>query len=199
MTFIRNFFFGLLYLSAANAVESPNEILRSYQIKVTTPFEILNQSLQKSGERKIQTLDLRGGAAELIMTIIGPLDKTQFDNYAKLETVAFQHLYESSITPYPDKITHDSLCAKIFHPKKINETVMNQKAGVWFAKASGRKSFGVCNEQEAAYDGALTIIHLPNGYGVKITAFKKSTLAKVVKTDFFKKALSGFSFISEVP
>jgi hypothetical protein len=159
-----------LLLGTANA----DEALSAYQIQTPADFKVVRQSEQKAGERKILNVELRGEGADVTMVLVGPLDQKQFENYSKLEIVAFEHLYESAITPYPDKISHDTSCPKEFHPRKNVEEVFGKKADVYSAKANSRKIFGVCTQAEAAFDGAISIVHLASGYAVKISAFVKS-------------------------
>ena len=166
-------FLYALLMTVANAF-SAAEPLIAYQIQVPPSFKIVQQSEQKSGERKILNVELRGEDGDVSLVLVGPLDQKQFENYLKLETVAFQHLYESAITPYPDKISHDTSCPKEFHPRKSVQEVFGKRSDVYSAKANSRKIFGVCTQAEAAFDGALSITHLGNGYAVRISAFVKA-------------------------
>jgi hypothetical protein len=166
-----------------------DEALSAYRIEVPAAFKIVHQSEQKAGQRKILNVELRGEGGDVNMVIVGPLDQKQFENYSKLETVAFEHLYESAITPYPDKISHNTSCPKEFHPRKSVEVVFGKKADVYSAKANSRKIFGVCTNAEVAFDGAISIVHLASGYAVKISAFVKSGSAAKIISRF--KASSG--------
>jgi hypothetical protein len=174
----------IFFIALLMAVAGADEALCAFQIQAPTDFKIIQQSEQKAGERKILNVELRGDGADVNMVIVGPLDQKQFENYSKLEIVAFEHLYESAITPYPDKISHETSCPKEFHPRKSVEEVFGKKADVYSAKANSRKIFGVCTKAEAAFDGAISIVHLTSGYAVKISAFVRSGFAAKIISRF---------------
>lgn len=190
----KNALVAFAFFSLAAAGEDLARVLEPFGISSpSSHFKILNQSLQKSGDRQIQTLRLQGMDSEASLVITGPLTAEQFANYLRIETVSFQRLYTSAITPYPDKISDRTSCPKNLRPQESNERFLSQKVTVWFAKASARKAFGVCSRSEAVYDGALALVHLKSGYAVKLMVFTKAASTNPVNRAHFKKLAAAFS------
>ncbi len=132
---------------------------------------------------------MTNAAGEIELTLTGPLEKNSYANYLKMESIAFKHLFQPALTPYPGKISNETKCAKEFLPKEEFLQMFGQKVHVSFVKAGARKTFGVCAKADAVYEAAVGLLHLGNGYALKFAAFVKPPAG----ANELKKILAAFT------
>lgn len=132
---------------------------------------------------------MSSAAGEIEFTLTGPLEKNSYANYLKMESIAFKHLFQPALTPYPGKISSETACAKEFLPREEFLQLLGQKVHVSFVKAGARKTFGVCAKADAVYEAAVGLLHLANGYALKFAAFVKPPAGQAQ----LKKLLTSFS------
>ena len=156
-------------------------------------LELLNHRRQQEGARSLEVFDLKKDNLELRFEISGPFSERDARKLIQSSESAFLRLFQPTLTPYPGQISEKIHCPDDFKPKKIDLMGLCQKkAYAFLAKASARKTLGVCKQDQIAFDSLWTNFILPSGHIVKIVGFRP--VDKLSK-DRFVQALGALTCI----
>lgn len=174
-----------------------NDELGKYGLRFANDgaWSVKKNSEKKAGDKKVRSLHLQSGDTILEITFLHPLTAYQAEGESKTEYESVLSAYKTALTPYAGKVSAKLSCDKEFLPKDIRSEFAGQRSRVLLGYATERKTFGVCNLDEAKMEFAFTTLLLPGDAMVKVTAFKKKK--GPMDMDYWKKLLAEFKLVKK--
>lgn len=143
-----------------------------------------------SGSPQLHDLEIQNPDFTIELRILQGLTTYQTEQEAKTEYASILSAYKTALTPYAGAVSRKLSCAPEFLPKDLRSEFAGQRARVLFGFASERKTFGVCNADEAKMEFAFLTAQLPENRFVKLTGFRKKTAKRDLEA--WKQMLAGF-------
>ncbi len=179
--------FGLLFLLQSillNAAPLSNSVLAPYGMRLSKAedWNVESQVQQEEGRQRIQIINLKNSQQKSVieMTLIGPMDQSQYNESSRMEKLSVENLYHPMATPYPGTISKKSTCPKELLNLKQKISFLGDKTEGLVAKVSARGTFGVCNSQAAFYDGLFMTYFLKQKYFLRMTIFHEQINPKTL-------------------
>lgn len=177
-------------------VDGPvNKELSAYGLKFNreSSWTIKKNVAGASDGKKMRTLEIQSGESSIEMVFLSALTTYQADQESKTEYTSILSAYKAALTPYAGAVSRKLSCPPEYLPKDVRTEFAGQRARVLFGFASARKTFGVCNLDEAKMEFAFLTANLPGDHLVKLTAFRRK--GESADLDSWKKLLADFKLV----
>ncbi len=189
----------LLLISAA--VAGPvNDQLSAYGLKLNgdQDWSIVKKSEGLAGDKRLRTLEIQKGEFLIALTFMSSLTTYQAEQEAKTEYASILSAYKTALTPYAGAVSRQLSCDKEFLPKDVRSEFAGQRARMLFGYATERRTYGVCNLEDAKSEFAFLAAVLPGDHLVKVSAFRKKKGA-VLDLNVWKKQMAEFKLTAAKP
>ncbi len=172
-----------------------NDQLATYQLRFANEgaWSVKRNSEIGSGEKRIRTLDIQSGDVIVEMSFLHSLSAYQIEQETKADYASVLSAYRATGTPYVGAVSRKLSCDKEFFPKDVRTEFVGQRARALFGFATERRTFGVCNMDEAKMEFAFTTATLPGDILLKLTAFRKKRASPDAES--WKKLLADFKVL----
>ncbi len=182
--------FALVVVAQAGPV---NDQLSAYGLKLNgdTAWSITKNSQGMAGDKRLRTLEIKRADYTMTLTFMSALTNYQVEQESKTEYASILGAYKAALTPYAGAVSRKLACDREFIPKDVRSEFAGQRARILLGYATERKTYGVCNVDEAKNEFAFLAAVLPGEHLVKLSAFRKKKGASL-DVGSWKKQLAEF-------